>query len=506
MSISPKKTSAYLFCLRLLRTGISVITISLAAKFFGISLERDAWILVSAFILTVNLAVWGPINETFRTKFIFMREEEGERIALEKTGDLLFFILLITIGLSFIMYLFPHSLMNIIAPAFGEEQYVMFVKMLYLLIPTFIINQIITIGISILNAYNYFYIPEIVGFFSGIINLVCLVVLVPFVGIYSLVIAQYFSILLLLFVIVYYLKTKHIVIKKIGFKIHWEHIKPFIYFALPFFFPYFVGQCSGLLERSLANSLGDGIVSTLDYSRKFIEILQTVLSSVLISVMVPVLSLHFSKKKYNEFSNDFKQYLQIVFILLSLTLPILIGASDALTKFLFLRGDMSLIAIETIAKVTRFYGIAFISVAIYLLLGLTLLSQGNGKKYALYGISAQVIMIIINLCLYKQFGVYTFAISMCIAHGGVALCMLRSIIVNSKKMIIVAILKYMMILLLAVCTLYGINFVFVEMSPLYVLLISGVSLIFLLVILYELMGFRVLQYLNFFLRRFTNHE
>ena len=87
MAQNLRKISAYLFGLRLLRTGISVITLVLAAKFFGISIGRDVWILVSAFIATVNSAVWGPINETFRTKFIFIREQEGESVALRITSS-----------------------------------------------------------------------------------------------------------------------------------------------------------------------------------------------------------------------------------------------------------------------------------------------------------------------------------------------------------------------------------------------------------------------------------
>lgn len=203
-----KKISAYLFGLRLLRTGISVITLSLAAKFFGISVERDVWILITAFITTINLAVWGPINETFRTKFIFIREQEGEQIALRKTSDLLLFIVFVTIVLSVVFLMFPSFVMKIVAPSLASEHNAMFVKMLFLLLPTFLINQMTSIGISVLNAYNYFYIPEIVGFFSGIINLVCIVFLAPVIGIFSLVVSQYVSIILLFCVIIYYIKTK----------------------------------------------------------------------------------------------------------------------------------------------------------------------------------------------------------------------------------------------------------------------------------------------------------
>ena len=70
-------------------------------------MERDVWLLVLAFITTINLAVWGPINETFRTKFIFLREKEGEVEALRRTASLLSFIVLGTILVSLVILLFP---------------------------------------------------------------------------------------------------------------------------------------------------------------------------------------------------------------------------------------------------------------------------------------------------------------------------------------------------------------------------------------------------------------
>ncbi len=44
--------------------------ISVGSEIFGISIDV-MWILVSAFIATVNSAVWGPINETFLYKIYF---------------------------------------------------------------------------------------------------------------------------------------------------------------------------------------------------------------------------------------------------------------------------------------------------------------------------------------------------------------------------------------------------------------------------------------------------
>lgn len=496
MAQNLRKISTYLFGLRLLRTGISVITLVLAAKFFGISIGRDVWILVSAFIATVNSAVWGPINETFRTKFIFIREQEGESVALRKTSELLFLMIFVTSLISILLFLFRYPLMGIVAPSLASEHSAIFVKMLFLLLPTFVINQMTSIGISVLNAYNYFYIPEIVGFFSGIANLICIIFLAPVIGIYSLVVSQYISIILLLLVIMYYIKTRQIDIKIRFFYIKWSDVRPFVLFALPFFLPYFAGQCSGLLERSLANYLGEGVVSTLDYSRKFTDILQSVLSGILASVMVPVLALHFSKNHFENFRCDLKQNIQVVFIILCLTVPILVGASIPLCKFLYLRGDMTLPVVEEIAAITRLYGVSFVGVAFYLLFGLTLLAQDQGKKYAFYGMMTQIGMIIINVLLFRYMGVYTFAISLFVTHMAAAVWMLKLIKLDVPREIYYYIIKCFLCLLLLVILLTGLNILLKDTSPFYSLIISGIILGSLFIAVGGIFGFNIRKYLK----------
>ncbi len=72
-----KKITSYLFVLRLFRMSLSMISLILSAKFFGVSMEKDMWVLVTTFLLTVGTAIWGPINETFRAKFVFIRARGG---------------------------------------------------------------------------------------------------------------------------------------------------------------------------------------------------------------------------------------------------------------------------------------------------------------------------------------------------------------------------------------------------------------------------------------------
>ena len=76
---------------------MGILNLSLTAKYFGVSLEKDVWLLAISVVLFLDMAFWGPINETFRSKFIFLRSEIGEIKALQKTKSLLFFTFIISV-------------------------------------------------------------------------------------------------------------------------------------------------------------------------------------------------------------------------------------------------------------------------------------------------------------------------------------------------------------------------------------------------------------------------
>lgn len=496
-----RKISAYLFGLRLCRTVLSIVTVSLSARYFGIGLERDVWILVSAFITTMNLAVWGPINETFRTKFIYIREKEGEYIALRKTASLLSFIIWGTLLVSALVILFPNFLVQIIAPSVqGEESHV-FIRMLYLLLPTFLMNQCVSIGIGILNAYESFYIPEIVAFFSGILHILCLLLLAPIIGIDSLIVSLYLSIVLLLVVLIFYIRKNKICIGKLPFFFSWCEVKPFILFSIPFFIPYFVSQCNAILEKSLSNLMGEGVVSTIDYARRFSDVLLNVFLSVLSSVLVPMLSKFYSNQNNEEYFKAFKQYVQVVFFVLMLTIPLLVGAAFPLDTFFFFRGDISMGTVHNMARLTQCYGVAFIGVAFYLFFGLSLLSQNQGKKYAIYGATAQLIMIVFNILLYRFLGVYTFATTLLVSHVLMAVVMYRNLKLINKKEVDKYIFRYLLLLLLLIIvqTIFG-NFL-KEFHVVLQMFFHGLFIIVMLPIFAFVLGFDLKQYVMILKRK-----
>ncbi|HBI87696.1 MAG TPA: hypothetical protein DDY75_07380, partial [Sphingobacterium sp.] len=241
-----KKTASLLFVLKVIKAPLSIITLSLTAKYFGVSLEKDVWLLAFSFVIMVDLAIWGPINETFRTKFVTIKESDSEVKALEQTRSLLFYIFLGSLLIVGLIELFAPFVSKFIAPNFTEAESQILIKMLRWVAPLLLVNQFMLLGNSILNAYEIFYVPEIATFVSQLTNIIMLILLAPHIGIYSLLLSTVLSTLFQIAFIIFYFQKLNIPLFKFQtFK--WSDFWYFFIFALPFFIPYFFGQINGVI-------------------------------------------------------------------------------------------------------------------------------------------------------------------------------------------------------------------------------------------------------------------
>lgn len=415
-SVNVKRTTSVLFSLRMLRMLMSLVTVSLTAKYFGVSVEKDAWLLVSVMLTSVTLLIWGPINETFRAKFIFIHERQGEQMALRSAASLFTGIVIVTSGIITILAIFASPIAGFAAVDLSNDGISWVLMLLMISLPTLLIEEINNISSSILNAYNIFYLPEIVGTFTMIAYIAILLFLAPSIGIYSMVAGLYLSDIALTVVLLTALHRKKLFIAKWFYRPDFRLVKPFVLYALPFFFPYAVGQFNGFSERWLAGLLGIGNISILDFGRRFTVILQSVISSILTTLMVPMLARSHASGDSYEFNLKFNEHMSVIYGILLLAIPLLFGAAYPLCDFLFHRGAVTTQNIVEIATLCRLYAAAFMCVMIYIIFGNVLLASEKGKPYAFWGVTTQIAVMALNFGLVSSVGLIVFPVSLGIMH------------------------------------------------------------------------------------------
>ena len=443
----------------LIRIGqmiLNVVTVSLTAKYFGISMERDMWLYTNTLILTITGMLWGPVNEVFRAKFIFLKEEEGEGKALLCTRSLFSFVIIMALLIGLLLAVFSHHISDMLVNDNASRE--VFWKLFLLLIPTLLIRELTMLCTSLLNAYNVFYIPEYANLFSGLVNIFLLILLAPLIGIYSLLVSCYFSLSVLLVAVVYFIKNRKIKLIDKGNFFDIKYMMPFVLFALPLYLPYFVGQLNEIVQNALASSLGSGTISILGYSKQFLVIVQGVMSSVIATVMMPVLAKAFKSDNAKEYIRILNENVLLYMTIYGAFACAAIGAASPLCRLLFQYGRMTLEDVEYVIVMTRLFTTAFFGVVLYMLFSICLLTTGRNKIYALIGTFTQGIVLLLNLGLIDYLGIYVFPLSYGLAHIMAGLYMFYVLRMDEKYLVGLRIIRCVLSISVSVGIFYLLNY------------------------------------------------
>ncbi|WP_431293715.1 hypothetical protein [Pedobacter sp. P26] len=77
------------------------------------------------------------------------------------------------------------------------------------------------------------------------------------------------------------------------------------------------------------------------------------------------------------------------------------SSSGAIVDFLYKKGNISAQSLSKISELTMGYSWAAFGIFLYHIYGLSLLSSGRGKLFAIYGTMAQLVMIGMNFYFLK---------------------------------------------------------------------------------------------------------
>lgn len=411
-----RKKAGILFLFKCIKIPLSILLLSLTARYFGVGLGREVWLLAFSTMMAIDTAFWGPVNESFRAKFIFLKEAEGDQKAIEYTQSLLFYILLFSCLAMFFIILLPEFTAAVIAPKYTNEALELLKTMLLFAAPILLFNQAVQIGNSILNAYEVFYVPEISGAINIITNIILLVFLTPYFGIYALLISYFISILINLVFIVFYIKKTNIPLFKFSWNFKFEGFKLYFIYAIPLFFSYFFGQVSAILEKILASTIGIGAVSIIDYSNKIPTMMYVVVINIITTILMPILAKNYAKNNGAHYVLSFQGIYQMGFLLLAFVIVFMMGASEPIIRILYKSKNITVNDLNTIILLSKYYSVCLLGIFLYSIFGMSMIASSKNKQYALIVIITQLIVIFFNLLLIKHLGIFVFPIIFTFAH------------------------------------------------------------------------------------------
>ncbi|MBE9585153.1 polysaccharide biosynthesis C-terminal domain-containing protein [Mucilaginibacter sp. JRF] len=432
---SSRRTSVGLGILKLVKAVLTFFILVVSAKYFGASSDRDTWIIAGSIITVTIQILFGPINETFITKYIHIREEISEKVVVESTNSLVSSIVILSISVSGLIFLFASPIADLFAPGLDHLEKSTLLAMIKILIPSLIILEVTAILSSILNAYKSFFIPDLFSFISLILNIVLIIFLSPAIGIYSLIVSSYLSSVLLLFILIRQLRVKF----KINFGLvipQYRLIKPFFLFALPIYINYLFSQTDVIIERNLTSSLGEGSVSILDYARKFSELPAGMLVSIATTVLTPLLSLYFVKHTKKELFEETQKYFRfLILLIIPISTMFFVAARDIVTITL-VHGKFSDKLTDPTSTLLQWYGLGLFVNTIYIVYTQLIIAQKRIYFFSKIVIVTYIVKICFNLFFYKIIGLSTFPISSMLANLIMGAIMLSTALTGFTKKVL----------------------------------------------------------------------
>ncbi len=382
----------------------------LSAKYFGASLERDAWVLGGSVVLMFTQLFFGPINETFRAKFVHIREEQGDRRLADSHSSLMGGIVLVSLIIILSGEFFPDVICSVFAPGFTESQKNVFSIMLRWLLPSLLINEITIIWIAVLNAYDSYYIPDIYSFVSGGINVVCVILLTGYIGIYSLIASSYISTIILLIILLRKIHRRNHSLLLLSLP-RWEKVKPFIFISLPFYLTFVFGQIHLTIEKMLCTYIGEGSVSILDYARKFIDMPRSVIFGVVSTVLTPLLANLYSNKREDEFFDETTRFIRMIYLGVFPLVILFTVCPREMVELLLFRGQFMKEYIDVTAETLFWFGFGIIGIVFINVAGQAQIAKKQSFRFAVIASLIAIVSAVLNLLFFESLKIIIFPIT-----------------------------------------------------------------------------------------------
>lgn len=386
---TPRRISIALGFSRFLKMLLGLVVLYLSIKYFGTTFERDSWVLSIGLWGLMICFLYSPINDTFRTKFIFLRDQNGEESAMKSVNSLMNLFNLSYLLVAFLIFIFSDGIISLLAPGFDDGMRDFLSIMIFSLIPFFIFQQHGNILIALLNTYDSYFYPEVIILSSSVINILSIIFLSDMLGIYSLVVATTLNGLLMVIFLTCMLKHKvasFSLISREGLR----GAAPFVKFSLPMYMNAFCGQIYLFVEKSLCTHFGEGAVSVFDYVRQVASLPYVVFSTIIPIIVTPLLSTAFVKGNEDTFSSELRRFSRLFLYFTGFVCVSMCLTAEQISYLLFSYKQ------EVFIGILGYLCLAIFCATITMLCGQALIARGKVGDYVLAFIAGNLVSIALS--------------------------------------------------------------------------------------------------------------
>lgn len=406
---------------KVIKSTIILMIVTLLSKVLGFGRELaltsvyGPGVISDSFITAMNIpvVVFATIGTALSTTFIPLyyevQSKKGNDNALKFTNNVFNTVIILSIVLSILGFIFAEQITKVFAMDFTGEKLLLATKFTRIMIFSMVfigLNNIMTCWLQI---KGNFAIPGMISIPYNVIIILSIIISTK-TNVNILAIGTLFAVIVqFLFQLPYAIKNNYKY--KLTLDLKDEYIRKMLILVLPVFIGVGVNQMDAVVDRSLASTLGDGIITILNSASKLNQFISAMFIMTIGAVLYPKLSQLSSNGNKKEFSNTIKQSISTVILLI---MPITVGAivlAEPIVKIIFQRGqfganDTHLTAIALIG-----YSLGMTSVGINDILNRIFYSLKDTKTPMVTGAITMILNIGLNIILMKYLGHFGLSVS-----------------------------------------------------------------------------------------------
>lgn len=376
---------------------------------YGASASADAYITAVSIPTVLFASVATSLATTFIPLFYEVDNIRGREKSLSFANNVFNIVIIISGLLAIFGFIFAEPLVKVFAMNFVGEKLELAVSFTKIMIFGVIFIGLSNVMTSWLQINGNFTIPGMIGFPFNIFIILGIIlsgkgnIEIMAVGTLVGLASQFF--LQLPFAIKYGYKYRlYINIKD-------EYIKKMILLIVPVFIGVGVNQINAVIDRSLASTLGDGVITVLNSANRLNLFVTGLFISTIAAVIYPMLSKLSNENNKEKFAESVARSVNSVVLL---TIPISVGAivlAEPVVRIVFERGAFSSQATHMTAIALACYSIGMIGFGLRDILSKVFYSLKDTKTPMINGALAMIMNIVLNLVFINFLGYAGLAIA-----------------------------------------------------------------------------------------------
>lgn len=313
----------------------------LVAYHFGAGTDTDAFFMAqSTSELLSKLLLGGSITAVFLPLFVERITRGERRNAWNLALNIFHLTAAVFIVAILLLALFTGPFVNFISPGFDAPTKILTVKLLRVLLPSFLFLFLVELSTSMLHALKQFTLPASLRLVAPLVSMFAIIFLVKSMEIYALAIGVVVGSLLQFGLLLWGLHRQGLTYRFVFQPL--DHvIKKLLYLVYPFTLSVLVTQGAGIVYRILVSDLNTGSLAALKFAEKITQLLAIIFLNSVTLVIFPVLS---EKASRHDFAGMRETISSAIRLVTFITVPIIIGVAflrEPLIAFIYQRGSFS---------------------------------------------------------------------------------------------------------------------------------------------------------------------